>query len=349
MSGVEHIEIKAADDGLRLDKWFKLYYPAISFGQLQKMLRKKQVKLDGKKVAAKDKVLEGQVVRVPPHDFASGHKFDSTQAQRPMARSTKRPPLNKKDKAFIRSLVIYEDEDVIALNKPYGIAVQGGSKTTRHLDKMLDGLLPEDYDETLERPRLVHRLDKYTSGILLLAKSRKAAAALGESLRSREAHKLYWALCYRVPKPAEGMIKVPLMKIGGPGQEVMQPPPVGMEDQAQSALTHYAVLETAAQRVSWVVLQPETGRTHQLRAHLKAINCPIVGDPKYGDAEIKGSKEFGSKMQLHARHIEIPHPSKKGMLSLWVDLPDHMAQSWKFLDFDANNKEVPFEGVLNKE
>ncbi len=335
MSGVEMVEVKAADDGLRLDKWFRLHYPQISHGQLQKMLRKKQVRLDGSKATGKDRVEEGQTVRVPPHDFVQNLLDDSTpKSQQPSFQ------MNAKDKAFIRSLVIYEDDDVIALNKPAGIAVQGGSKTTRHIDKMLDGLRSDAPDA--ERPRLVHRLDKDTSGLLLIAKTRKSAAALGEALRSRKAHKLYWALCYRVPRPKEGMIRVPLMKLGGAGQEVMQPPPKELVDQAQPALTHYKVMEAAGHRISWIALQPETGRTHQLRAHLKAIQCPIVGDPKYGDPELKGSREFGAKMQLHARHIEIPHP-RKGMLSLWVDLPEHMAESWKLLGFDPHNKDVPFE------
>ncbi len=336
MSGVELVEVTAADDGMRLDRWFKQHYPIISHGQLQKMLRKKQVKLDGVKTTGKDKIEEGQIIRVPPHDFATSEPSD-----KPMAKSAIRPRLNAKDTAFIRGLVVYEDDDVIALNKPAGIAVQGGSKTTRHIDRYLDGLRPEG-DDSAERPRLVHRLDKDTSGLLLIAKTRKSAAALGESLRSREAHKLYWALTYRTPKPSEGMIKVPLVKLGGPGQETMQPPPFDYEGDVQSALSHYAVIETAGQRVCWVALQPETGRTHQLRAHMKAINCPIVGDPKYGDPELKGSSEFGSKMQLHARHIEIPHPSKKGVLSLWVDLPEHMQDSWRFLGFDMDNKEKPF-------
>ncbi len=335
MSGVKLVEVKTADDGMRLDRWFKTHYPAISHGQLQKMLRKKQVRLDGSKTTGKDRVAEGQVIRVPPHDFAAQSENEGQDREKP------RPHMpNAKDMAFIRSLVIYEDDDVIALNKPHGLAVQGGSKTRRHVDGLLDGLRPEGGEG--ERPRLVHRLDKDTSGILLLAKHRKSAAALGESLRSREAHKLYWALCYRVPRPSSGIINVSLMKIGGAGQEVMQPPPKGLEDKAQSALTHFHLMDSAASRVSWLALQPETGRTHQLRAHLKAIECPIVGDPKYGDPELKGSKEFGSKMQLHARHIEIPHPSGKGTLSLWVELPPHMQQSWELLSFDASNKEIPF-------
>jgi 23S rRNA pseudouridine955/2504/2580 synthase len=244
------------------------------------------------------------------------------------------PHLSSADERFIRELVIYKDKHILAINKPAGLSVQGGTGTTRHIDGMLGGLT----FGTGERPRLVHRLDKDTSGVLLLARDRATAAALGDALKSREVRKTYWALINGVPSPQRGEIDLPLVKKGGAQAERMV---VAEEDEsgAKHAVTRYAVIEPAGSKLSWAAMWPLTGRTHQLRVHMAAIGHPVVGDGKYGGSEAHPGGEISAKLYLHARKIEFTNLSGKGVIKITADLPDHMLKTWKLLAFDPDLKD----------
>ena len=316
MTAVTTRSVGDDEAGLRLDRWFKVHFPTLGFGHLQKLLRTGQVRVDGKRAKASSRLETGQTVRIPP------------LGEEPAAAAQK-PRRSEKDAAFLRSLILHEDRDLIVLNKPFGLAVQGGSKTTRHLDQMLEALA----DERGEKPRLVHRLDRDTAGVLVLAKTRKAASELGRIFRSRSARKIYWAVVHGVPKPAQGKITLALAKIpGADGERVV---PIDPDDEdALRAVTYYSVIERAGMTYAWLSLKPVTGRTHQLRAHTAHISHPIVGDPKYGDRE-RDAAGLEPKLHLLARRIVLPHP-RGGTLDITAPLPEHMAKSFEALGFDVS-------------
>jgi 23S rRNA pseudouridine955/2504/2580 synthase len=324
MSGVETVEVAADEGDLRLDRWFRRHYPALKHGPLERLLRTGQVRVDGKRAQAGFRLSPGQKVRVPPQAVAAA-------PVEPVKPATP----GKVDRDFARSLVIHRDDDVIALNKPPGLAVQGGTGTTRHLDAMLDALR----FGSKERPRLVHRLDRDTSGVLLLARSAAVAARLGRAFQGREIRKIYWALVVGLPEPAQGRIDLSLEKRPGPRGERM----AGGVGTGKRATTLYCVLEDVGQTVAWLALWPLTGRTHQLRAHCAAIGHPIVGDGKYGGADAYlPAAEVARRLHLHARELSLPHPSGRGTLYLQAELPAHMAASWRFFGFDPELAGDPF-------
>lgn len=329
MSGVETVEVGPDEDELRLDRWFRRHYPGLTHGRLEKLLRTGQVRVDGRRARAGQRLSPGQQVRVPPQaDVATG------AAPAPAPRSAP----TAQDAAFVQSLVIHRDDDVIALNKPPGLAVQGGTRTVRHIDGMLDALR----FDAKERPRLVHRLDRDTSGVLLLARSARAAAWLGRTFQSREIRKIYWALVVGMPDADEGMIDLPLGKQGPAGRERM----AGDEERGKRAQTLYRVLERAGNRVAWLALWPLTGRTHQLRVHCAAIGTPIVGDRKYGGPEaMLPADGVAERLHLHARELVLPKPSGRGELRIRAPLPPHMAESWRLFGFDATRTDDPFEDL----
>jgi len=327
MSGVEKKRVAPGEDGMRLDRWFAAHYPGLSHVRLQKLLRTGQVRVDGGRAKAGTRIEHGQEIRVPPLPAAPQNDAGPPREQQ---------RLSSRDMAFVQSLVIYKDDAILALNKPPGLAVQGGSGTTEHLDRLLEGLS----FEKAERPRLVHRLDKDTSGVLLLARSREAAAKLGRCLKHRSARKLYWALVIGVPKLQSGEIKLPLVKAGGRGDErVHAAEPDNRE--AKTAITRYAILERAGTRLSWLAMTPITGRTHQLRAHAAAMGHPIAGDGKYGGADAHPGGEIPRKLHLHARRIVIPHP-QGGVFDIAAPLPQHMRKTWDLLGFDQEDTRDPF-------
>ncbi|SRR5579885_282639 len=327
---VETRTIKADEAGLRLDRWFKAHYPSLAFGHLQKLLRTGQVRVDGARAKTNTRLAPGQRVRVPP--LEKGGKpsgKDTGGAPDVLREKSQRAKLD--DAAFLKSITLYEDKEVLVLNKPMGLAVQGGSGTVRHIDGMLNALRTKDG----QKPRLVHRIDKDTSGILLIAKTRLAAATLAKTFRSRSTRKIYWALVAGVPKVKQGRISTYLAKGGGPEGELMRVAEHGDED-ASHAVTYYVVVERAGNLLSWLSLKPVTGRTHQLRAHAAHIGHPIVGDPKYFDIEnweLPGGIQ--KKLHLLARRLVLPHPSGKGKIDVTAPLPPHMQQSWNLLGFDA--------------
>ncbi|MBI3453536.1 MAG: RluA family pseudouridine synthase [Rhodospirillales bacterium] len=335
MTGVQTIEVASDEADQRLDRWFKRRFPELKHGRLEKLLRTGQIRVDGKRAGASLRLVAGQMVRVPPNIAAPPAGGDAP----PPAARAERPPVPAGDAKLVQSLVIHRDDDVIAINKPYGLAVQGGTGTKRHLDGMLDALRFGAPD----RPRLVHRLDRDTSGVLLLARNARAAAWLAGSFRHKLARKLYWALVGGAPRPAQGKIDLALAKEAGPSG--IERVAAAAED-GQRAITLYATVEATGNRAAWLVLWPLTGRTHQLRVHCaEALQTPIVGDGKYGGA---GARVLGAeitpKLHLHARRIVLPHPSGAGVLRVEADLPAHMRESWDFFGFDANADIDPFPG-----
>ena len=306
--------------GLRLDRWFQRHFPDLGHGALQKLLRTGQVRIDGKRAEARDRIEPGQTVRLPPGVTAS-----------PPARPRERTRLSDRDAAEIQRLVIHRDAEVIALNKPPGLAVQGGSGTERHVDGLLDGLR-FGYEE---RPRLVHRLDKDTSGLLLVARTGQAAKRLAESFRDRETEKLYWAVVVGVPPRPEGTIDLPLAKRpGARDRETMQVD----HEEGQKALTHFRELDRAGKRAALLALWPRTGRTHQLRVHCAAIGCPILGDRKYGGEEaLLAAVADARRLHLHARRLALPHPSGRGRLVLEVEPPLHFRRTVEAFGFSADS------------
>lgn len=319
---VANIRVKADEAGLRLDRWFKVHFPDVGYGYLQKLLRSGQVRVDSKRVEAGTRLDAGQEVRVP---HAAREK--SKAVSEPRAATT-----SKADRAFIESLILYEDEHVLVLNKPFGLAVQGGSGTSRHLDGMLEGMV----DRFGDRPRLVHRLDRDTTGVLLIAKHRQAASKLGRIFQTRSAAKTYWALVRGVPSPRQGKIEDPLVKAAGPDGDRVRKARPGEQDQAMHATTHYSVIDRVSHKASWVSLKPVTGRQHQLRAHMALIKHPIIGDPKYMAGEHGLIDAVVEQLHLHARRLIIPHPITGAKLDVTAPLPLHMRKTWEMLGFDPN-------------
>ncbi len=327
MSGVELVEVDGEETGVRLDRWFKRHYPELSHGRLQKLLRTGQVRLDGKRVKAGARLEAGQKIRVPPLGEA-GQK-----SKRPL-KAAEASPGEADD---LRSRVLHLDDDVIVLDKPAGLAVQGGAKTPHHLDAMLDALrFGAD-----ERPRLVHRLDKDTAGVLVIARNVRAASELTGVFRSREARKLYWAVVSGTPKAGSGRISLSLAKKsigvrGGVKEKVV------VDEQGNKAVTLYRVIDKAGRKAAWLAMEPLTGRTHQLRVHAAALGTPILGDGKYGGrAAFMSGGGIAAKLHLLARSIRLPRPGG-GILEATAPLPGHMRDTWEFLGFDANNPEATF-------
>jgi 23S rRNA pseudouridine955/2504/2580 synthase len=313
---VQTVAVTADEAGMRVDRFLEARFPSLSFSHIQRVIRKGELRVNGKRVDAKDRLEAGQSVRIPPLRFEAPKTADLSEAE-------------EKTREFLRSITLYEDDDVLVLNKPMGLSVQGGSGTTRHVDGMLDVMR----DKRGQRPRLVHRLDKDTAGCLLVAKTRFAASSLAKIFRSREARKIYWALVAGVPKPRQGRISTFLAKEEREDESVMRIAGHG-EEGASHAVTYYAVVETSARELAWLSLKPVTGRTHQLRAHLAHIGHPIVGDPKYFNKE-NWTLPGGIQNRLHllARRIAVPHP-RGGTIDVTAPLPPHMTQSWNLLGLD---------------
>lgn len=321
MTGVQHRPVAADEADIRLDRWFRRHFPALKHGRLEKLLRTGQIRVDGSRARASTRLEAGQDIRIPPLDEAA-KKTDAPAPQK----------VSAKDRDWINAMVIHADDHVIALNKPPGVAVQGGSKIGRHIDGLLGALVGRRDD----RPKLVHRLDRDTSGVLLVARSASDAAALGEAFRSRETEKIYWALVAGVPKPRAGRIDVALLKRDGPdgNEKVVADPAMG-----KAAVTGYETVETAGRRAAWLRLRPETGRTHQLRVHCAGLGTPIVGDGKYGGTASRIDGLPGTdKLHLHARAIALPHPAG-GTLRITAPLSPAMAETWRFLGFDPDRKD----------
>ncbi len=345
-SGVTHITVSDDDDGQRLDRWLKRYVPDIPYGLAQKLIRKGQFRVDGKRARGETKLVAGQSVRIPPikPDKPAEHRF-----------KPEKQILSNADIGFIKSLVIYDDGDIIALNKPHGLAVQGGTNTTRHVDGMLDGLINKDG----VRPRLVHRLDKDTSGVLLLARSSHVARKLGQMFKGRDIKKLYWAIVTPRPELFRGAVNAALIKAGGANKERM----VVDTKNGKRALTEYIILEHMGDQAAFVAFWPRTGRTHQIRVHAEVMGSPILGDVKYRGALAPEERQHGSgsdvvtglagldhvdyarRLHLHAQRLMFNHPTQKGMVDIAAPLSPELAKSWKAFGFSTSYKDDPFDDV----
>lgn len=321
MSAVAQKIIVADEAGMRLDRWFKTHYPGLGFGPLQKLLRSGQIRVDGGRVKTSTRLAAGQTVRIPP--------LDDDKAAKPVTHNTMR---DRHDGDVIAANTLYEDDKVLVLNKPSGLAVQGGSGLNRHVDGMLEAYR----DRKGQKPRLVHRLDRDTSGVLIIAKTRLAASFLSKAFRDRSTKKVYWALVRGVPRPPQGRLSTWLLKEedehGDQKMRVLRERAKG----ADHAVTLYSTMEWVGQNLSWVSLRPVTGRMHQLRVHMDYLGHPIIGDKKYFSVEnwdVPGGIQ--KKLHLHARRLIIPHPDG-GEIDVTAPLPPHMVQSWNLLSFSEN-------------
>lgn len=337
MSGVQLIQVDEDGAEQRLDRWFRRKFPQVGQARLEKMCRKGEIRVDGGRVKASTRLDVGQSVRVPPLPEAGLVKRSLTRQYE----------ISDDDARMIQQAVIYRDDHIIALNKPAGLAVQGGSGQTRHVDGLAEAL---KYDLE-DKPKLVHRLDKDTSGVLLLARTGRAAAGLAKAFQSRQTRKIYWAAVAGSPMPKIGTIRFGLVKAGGHGPHgtgekmiCILPEVIDETEGAKRATTDYFVLEEAAKRTAWVALVPITGRTHQLRAHMAEIGHPVIGDGKYGtnaqtnDGEGWGAQlggDISRKLHLHARSIDFIHPVSKARLVLTAPLPEHMKKTWATFDWSV--------------
>jgi 23S rRNA pseudouridine955/2504/2580 synthase len=317
VSDIRTFTISDDDDGIRLDRWFKRHLPEVSFNMVSRWSRTGQLRLAGKRALPGDRVEAGQEIRVPPLESAP---------QRSRHPQRKREQLTPEEEQLVRDMVIHEDPAAYVLNKPPGLATQGGTKTHQHLDRLLDGLAGE-----AGRPKLVHRLDKDTSGALLVARSARSAGHFAKAFSGRTARKIYWAIVVGVPDAAQGTIDAPLAKQPGTGGEKMHID----RDDGLPAKTRWRVIDRAGNRAAWVELQPLTGRTHQLRAHMASIGHPIVGDAKYGGAEAFLTGGISRKLHLHARQLRIDAPDG-GKIDVTAELPPHFAESLAMLGFETS-------------
>lgn len=324
MKAVETVEVSYDDGESRLDRWLRRRYPHLNQGQVEKLIRTGQVRVDGARAKASDRVSPGQSVRIPPLPDAAPRLPSG---------------MSGKDVDFVRSLVLHRDDDVIVLNKPAGLAVQGGAKTTRHLDGMLDGL---KFDAE-KKPKLVHRLDRDTSGCLVLARHPRAAAFLGEAFRDRDTDKIYWAVVAGTPRPRVGELRGWMRKAPGvhDADREMMMRCLQQDEGAVHAVTQYVVLADAGQKAAWMGLRPVTGRTHQLRFHMAEIGHAILGDRKY-TSDREAPQGLDDNLLLHARALRLPHPSG-GQLKVIAPLPKHFEAAFDALGFDARDQKDPFE------
>jgi len=330
MAAVEQKTVDSDEADMRVDRWFKAHYPDLAFGALQKLLRTGQVRVDGSRVKADSRLQPGQTVRVPPLAAAGA------PAKGPMTARTIR---NQSDEDALKRMILFEDKKVIVLNKPAGLAVQGGSGITRHIDGMMEAFR----NAKGEKPRLVHRIDRDTSGILVIARTRGAAQRLTAAFRERDTQKTYWALVKGVPKKREGRISTWLVKEPTRDGDRMRVCKHGEPD-SEHAVTDYRTVESAGHRLSWLEMEPVTGRTHQLRVHAAHMGNPIVGDPKYFEDDPNWEFPGGmqKKLHLHARRIIIPHPDG-GIVNVTAPLPPHMVQSWNLLGFKESDADMEEE------
>jgi 23S rRNA pseudouridine955/2504/2580 synthase len=323
MSQARAVAVAADEADLRLDRWFRRHFPEINHGRLERLLRTGQVRVDGKRARANTRLAGGETIRVPPLH----------EGEAPAPRPVEHSPVDERAAAELRARVLHRDEELIAIDKPPGLAVQGGVKTDRHLDAMLDALR----FGAPERPRLVHRLDKDTSGVLVLARNATAAARLAAAFRERTTRKLYWAVTAGVPRLERGRIDLALAKLPGRAGERVRP-----DEEGRRAVTYYRVIEHAGRQAAWLALMPETGRTHQLRVHCAAIGTPILGDGKYGGstAFIAGAP-LSRQLHLHARALELPRGNGR-TLRLVAPLPPAMRDTFAFFGFDPERDDDPF-------
>jgi 23S rRNA pseudouridine955/2504/2580 synthase len=327
MSAVGMRMVDREEAGMRLDRWFKLHYPGLGFAHLQKLLRSGQVRVDGARAKSDTRIGAGQSIRIPP---AVANLEEGGKRIRQLTSATIR---DLHDRDALAAMILHEDESVYVFNKPWGLAVQGGSGVGRHVDGMLESFR----NRRGEKPRLVHRLDRETSGVLVVARTRSAAVAITAAFRKRSTTKDYWAICRGVPSDRTGRISTWLAKERTTEGDRMRVAKHG-DPGADHAETLYQVVDTAGQNLSWLEMMPITGRTHQLRVHAASIGHPIIGDAKYFNVQNwELPRGIQNRLHLHARRIRVPHP-QGGVLDVTAPLPPHMVQTFNLLGFDTNRE-----------
>ncbi len=331
-NGVTKVIVSSDENDMRMDRWFKIHYPDVTFGMLQKLLRKGHIRLDGKRAKSNSRIEADQIIRVPPLNLET----------RDYSKQKQHAELSQDDIYYMQNMVIHKDDDLIVLNKPSGLAVQGGSNTKRHIDGMLDALKFE-YNE---KPKLVHRLDKDTSGVLIIARTRVAAQKLTKQFQSKTTEKYYWAVVKSAPKLREGKITLPLLKQGKKGHEKIIAAPDN--EDAKSAITLFSTVATVPALASFMVLRPITGRTHQLRVHMAELGNVIIGDGKYGGTDAHIGGEISRKLHLHARHIKIPHPSNGDIFEITATISGHIKNTFHSLGFDEAAGDLVMERFENR-
>jgi 23S rRNA pseudouridine955/2504/2580 synthase len=343
MSKVQYLSVGPDEAEQRLDRWFRRQFPQVTQGLLEKLCRKGDVRVDGGRVKTSARVGPGQVIRVPPLPDRPAGVAERMGPAGPSASESR----------AMTDAVLFRDDHMIVLNKPPGLAVQGGTGQQRHLVAMLPALRFGRADD----PRLVHRLDKDTSGLLVLARTGAAAVELARLFRSRAVEKIYFAAVAGRPEPKRGSIHFGLVKAAGKGEgekmQLVHPDEVKDTEGAKNATTDYRVIDQAGGRAAWVALKPVTGRTHQLRAHMAALGCPVAGDGKYGG---RGQENDGSgwgaglggaisrKLHLHAARLSFPHPVTGQRMTFSAPLPEHMARTWGVFGWDMADLPEPIFG-----
>lgn len=330
MSAVQTKYVGGDDDGIRLDRWFKRHFPALNHGTLEKLVRTGQVRVDGGRVKANHRLEKGNAIRVPPFPKQKADAPHTAEDEQAVQR------LSPKDKTFVKNMVLYQDDKIIVFNKPHGLAVQGGTKTERHLDGLLAA-----FEQDGHKPKLVHRLDRDTSGVMIVGRTSAATAHLAQEFRRQTTQKLYWALTHGVPSPREGWIDAALKKKAASGGRERMTVAEDDDEDGQAARTRFKVIDHAATEVAWVALMPETGRTHQIRAHCALIKCPIIGDPKYGGKDTKVRGALSYKLHLHARALKIRHPNGQDMTFV-APPPQHLVQALEIFGFEPPKAADPF-------
>lgn len=337
MTGVSLRDVGVDEDGMRLDRWFRLHYPQLGHGKLEKLLRKGQIRVDGGRVKAAHRLAKDQSIRVPPLGLSDQQRPANSNQDKP---SKKTAEQSLRDRTDLQNMVIFEDDSLLVLNKPHGLAVQGGTGTSRHIDGMLDSWghnnLGTD-QETSPKPRLVHRLDRDTAGVLVLAKTRAAATKLGEAFQKQNVEKIYWALTAGVPRPREGTINRPIAKrmVHVEDEEALEKMVPADGEDAKRAITDFQTVDDAGAGVGFVIMRPRTGRTHQLRVHCAVLGTPIIGDGKYGGALSK-VEGLSGKLHLFCHQMAFSHPKSNKPMTFTAPLSGHMLTSWKFFGFDQN-------------
>lgn len=306
--------IETDDNGQRLDRFLKKKFPALTFGQTQKLIRTGQIRINGKRIKQDARLCEGDELRLPPslkHDNKDKIQFI------------------QRDRDFIESLILYEDSQILALNKPAGLAVQGGNKTARHIDGLLNSYIKKNV-----KPRLTHRLDKDTSGVLILAKTSDAARELTHAFQSHEVHKTYWALTSPTPEHNNGTIDARICKapVRHDGGEIM----IHDDENGKKAITDFEVIDKARKEIAFVAFYPKTGRTHQIRVHAQIMGSPLLGDRKYNHNPFPfESSDMYDGLHLHAYKITLNHPESGEEVTIEAPLPQKMLKSWKSFGFNV--------------
>lgn len=322
MSNIRHIIVKADEDGQRLDRWIKKHCPKTPFGLLQKVIRTGQLRIDGKRAKKDTKLVEGQSVRIPPLEIHTGDEYK----------------IRKGDQEFMESLVIYDDGDLLVLNKPHGLATQGGSGIHRHIDGMLEVFK----NRKGVRPKLLHRLDRETSGLLMCARELRTVQIMGRALKNKNIRKYYWGIVHGVPETNNGTIFGAVARGDGTNKERM----ILDEENGMKAQTEFSIVDQVGEDAALIAFWPRTGRTHQIRVHTAdALECPIIGDTKYGGGRMEGF-DLDERLHLQAFRIAFPNPNKPNqILDISIPIADDLKKTCKALGFHPEKSYDPFEDI----